>query len=389
MSGSVRRLIRPIVGRPSIEFIDLKEQRRRLGAELDEAIQRVLDHGRYIMGPEVAELEEKLTARTGARNAITCSSGSDALVLTLMAMGIGSGDVVLLPSFTFVATVEAVVLAGAIPFFVEVDPSTLNVDVDSLRALLTDWSERRRPRALIAVDLFGRPCDYDRLSDLASDFDFTLISDAAQSFGAKYGGRSVGTLASATTTSFFPAKPLGAYGDGGAVFTDDDSLAERLRSIRVHGSGAEKYEHVTLGLNARLDTLQAAVLLVKLNVFDEELRLRETVARTYNGLLSEFLETPPIDPGISSNWAQYTVQTDFREVITAALRARGIPTAVYYPVPLHRQRPYASFPRAGTLGVSELAAARVLSLPMHPYVEHGQQEELAVLVRDALASLSP
>ncbi len=356
----------------NIPFVDLAAQYRELKPRIDARIQAVLDHGQFIMGPEVGELERELARFTGAPHAISVSSGTDALLMALMALEIGPGDAVFLPAFTFTATAEVAVLAGASPVFVDVDPDTFNVDPGSLRAAVqrTLSAGELRPRALIAVDLFGLPADYAALGKIADEFSIEIIADAAQSFGARAGETRVGSLARVTATSFFPAKPLGAYGDGGAIFTTDDELAEVLRSIRAHGKGTEKYEIVRLGLNGRLDTLQAAILLPKLEAFPAELEARDRLARTYDAALSEAVRTPVRIDGVRSAWAQYSVLVDDRDGLAASLQAAGIPFAIYYPVPMHLQEAYREHGHGeGSLPVSESLSRRILSLPMHPYMD--------------------
>lgn len=366
-----------------LPFIDLTAQQARLRPAIDASIARVLDHGQYIMGPEVGQLEADLAARCGARHVVTCASGTDALVMGLMALGIGSGDAVFVPSFTFVATAEAVVLVGASPVMVDVHQDVFTMDPESLSAAIPVARDAGlRPRAVIAVDLFGLPADYPALAAVAADHELALIGDAAQSFGARLGGRAVGTLADLTTTSFFPAKPLGAYGDGGAIFTADDGLAERLRSIRVHGQGRDKYDTARIGLNGRLDTLQAAILIEKLRIFSDELETRELVARHYDQMLQGVVQVPARMEGARSAWAQYTVLTGDRASVQAACQAAGVPTQVYYPTPLHRQSPYRGFPTSpGGCPVADRLATQVLSLPMHPYLTRDQQDRVAAAVR--------
>ncbi|MGH6904477.1 MAG: DegT/DnrJ/EryC1/StrS family aminotransferase [Geminicoccaceae bacterium] len=375
--------------RAPIPFADLDAQRRRLGPRLDAAIARVLAHGRYIMGPEVAELEAQLAAFCGARHAITCASGTDALLLGLMARGIGPGDAVLMPSFTFVATAEPVAWLGAVPVFVDVLEGTFNLDPESLeRGIRTAKAEGLHPHAAIAVDLFGQPADYKSIEAICARHGLWLMADAAQSFGATYGGRRVGSMGAITATSFFPAKPLGCYGDGGCVFTDDDDLAEAMRSLRVHGQGEDKYDNVRIGVNARLDTLQAAILLEKLRVFADELSARRAVAARYDEGLRDIVEVPRVAAETTSVWAQYTlvIEGGARDGVASALRAKGIPTAVYYPKPLHQQTAYRHFPTAGdALPVSEQLSRQVLSLPMHPYLEPATQAFIIDALRQALA----
>ncbi len=375
----------PAEGR-AIDFAGLRAQYARLKPEIARRIAAVLDHGRFVMGPEVAELEAALAAFAGCRHAIAVSSGTDALLMALMAEDIGPGDAVFLPAFTFTATAEVVALLGATPVFVDVDGRSFNIDPDDLerRIEATAAAGAVRPRAILAVDLFGQPAAYDRLRDIAARHGLFLLADAAQSFGAALDGRPVGTLAPVTATSFFPAKPLGGYGDGGALFTDDDARAERLRSIRLHGKGAAKYDIVRVGLNARLDTLQAAVLLAKLAVFPEELEAREAVARRYDAGLDGAVETPRRTAGARSAWAQYSILSDERDRIAQALGADGIPTAVYYPRPLHLQPAYARWGAGeGSLPVSEGLCRRILSLPMNPYLEDAEVARVVAAVRRA------
>ena len=372
----------------SIEFIDLQAQRRRLGDRIDKAIARVLEHGHFIMGPEVRELEERLADYCGVRHAISCASGTDALLLPLMAWGVGPGDLVFVPTFTFAASAEVVALIGATPVFVDVVPDTFNVDPASLAAAIDAASaSHRRPVGVIAVDLFGQPADYDAIEKLARDHGLWLLADGAQSFGATYHRRRVGSIGDVAATSFFPAKPLGCYGDGGALFTDDDGLADVMRSLRVHGKGADKYDNVRVGLNGRLDTIQAAILLEKLSIFDEELLARQAVAELYAELLSATVTVPAVIEGAASAWAQYTIRVPDRDRVASALEAEGIPTAVYYPKPLHEQAAYSAFPVAptGAEAATRLSSA-VLSLPMHPYLAKSGQEAIAAAVVGAVAA---
>lgn len=361
-----------------IDFIDLAAQQARIKDGLDARIQAVLSHGKYIMGPEVAELEQRLCEFTGARHCIACASGTDALVLALLAMDIRPGDAVFVPSFTFVATAEAVALLGATPVFVDVDPDYFLIDMESLRqAVDVARQAGLNPRAVIPVDLFGQPADYDAINQWAGEHEITVIADAAQSFGGASNGARVGTLARITTTSFFPAKPLGCYGDGGAVFTDDEELADKLQSLRVHGKGRDKYDNIRIGINGRLDTLQAAILLEKLTIFPEEIELRNTVAGRYTELLKDEVKTPAIRKGALSAWAQYTLQVDDPAACQEKLKQAGVPTAVYYPLPLHRQTAYSHYPAVpGGPVVSEELAGSVVSLPMHPYLGERAQKTI-------------
>jgi dTDP-4-amino-4,6-dideoxygalactose transaminase len=371
-----------------LPFIDLQAQRHRLGDRIDRAIARVLEHGRYILGPEVAELERQLAAFCGARHVIGCSNGTDALVLGLRAKGVTSGDAVLVPSFTFAATAEAVALVGATPVFLDVAEDSFNLDPAGIAAgVAAAKTAGLTPRGLIAVDLFGQPADYDAVGAAAATHGLWLMDDAAQSFGAAWRGRKVGTLAEITTTSFFPAKPLGCYGDGGAVFTDDDGLADLLRSLRVHGQGTDRYDNVRIGINGRLDTLQAAILIEKLAIFPEEIAARDRIAARYNEALGDVVTVPRLTPGATSVWAQYTVRLrgQDRNAIAKALAADDVPTAIYYPLPLHRQQAYRHYPVAGNgLPVSDRLAGDVLSLPMHPYLDVATQDRIVAALRRAL-----
>jgi len=374
----------------AIPFIDLDAQRRRLADAIDEAVLRVVHSGQYVLGPEVQQLEAELSAYCGAKHTVTCANGTDALILVLRAKGIRPGDAVLCPSFTFAATAEAVVLAGATPIFVDVHEDTFNLDPTSLeQGIETARSVGLRPTAVIAVDLFGQPADYDAIEPTCQREDLWLLCDAAQSFGASYKGRKVGTLGLATTTSFFPAKPLGCYGDGGAIFTDDDELAAALRSIRVHGQGIDKYHNNRIGMNSRLDTLQAAILLEKLKIFTEELAARDVIANRYSGLLKDVASVPDLKPGCTSSWAQYTLRLDWsaRDHVQRTLAEAGVPTAVYYSKPLHQQTAYRAYLTARTgLPISERLAQQVVSLPMHPYLGQELQERIVALVRRAIVS---
>jgi dTDP-4-amino-4,6-dideoxygalactose transaminase len=363
-----------------IAFIDLKAQQVRIRDNVDAAIRRVLDHGAYIMGPEVEELEQRLQAFTGAKHAISCASGTDALLMALMAKRVGPGDAVICPAFTFTATPEAIALLGATPVFTDVDADTFNIDPAAIPATLrTARDLGLTPRAILAVDLFGQPADYDAILPLAEEAGLFVVCDAAQSFGASLNGRRVGQLGAVTATSFFPAKPLGCYGDGGALFTDDDELADALRSIRLHGKGGDKYDIVRIGINGRLDTIQAAVLIEKLAIFDDEVVRRQAVARRYEDALGVAVLTPRVVARARSVWAQYTIRVSEarRDAVVAALKARSIPTAVYYPRSLNEQSAYRHYPVAHTgVPVAECLAREVLSLPMHPYLTVDQQDRV-------------
>ena len=357
-----------------IAFIDLAAQQARIRADLDRAIGRVLDHGGYIMGPDVKEFEKNLAAFCGAKHALGCANGTDALMLALMALDVGAGDAVFIPSFTFAATAEVVPLIGATPVFVDSDERTFNIDPASLeRSIAEARRAGLRPRVVIPVDLFGLPADMPSIEAIAEAEGLEIICDSAQGFGGTIDGRMTGTFGRITTTSFFPAKPLGCYGDGGAVFTQDDDLAKVLDSLRVHGKGADKYDNVRIGLNSRLDTLQAAILSVKLDIYAAEIEERNRIAARYSERLSNVVEVPHIPSGYESVWAQYTVKLVSREqraAVQKALGAVGVPTQVYYMSPLHMQTLYASYPK-DPLGVkgAERIAAQVMSLPMHPYLE--------------------
>jgi dTDP-4-amino-4,6-dideoxygalactose transaminase len=374
-----------------VPFIDLAAQRRRLGKSIDDAVARVLDHCQFINGPEVTVLEAALAEFSGARHVVSCASGTDALLMVLMARQVGPGDAVLCPSFTFCATGEAVALTGATPVFVDVDAATFNMDAGSLkRGIATAKQRGLKPRAVIPVDLFGQSADHDAFAEIAEAEGLFVLDDAAQGFGASYKGRKLGTFGLATATSFFPAKPLGCFGDGGAIFTDDDELAETLRSIRVHGQGSDKYDNVRLGLTGRLDTMQAAVLIEKLKIFEDEIEARNAVAERYARGLGNVVTVPHLASGCTSVWAQYTIRlpegTD-RDGFAADLKAQGVPTAIYYTKSMHQQTAYRDFPVAdGGLPASEKLSADVISLPMHAYLDEPTQERIIKAVRGALST---
>ena len=370
----------------NIPFIDIAAQRRRLGPAVEEAVARVLAHCQFINGPEVAALEAALAAYCGARHVVTCASGTDALVMVLMAKGVGPGDAVLCPSFTFCATGEAVALVGATPVFVDVDEASFNIDAASLkRGIATARRLGLKPRAVIPVDLFGQSADHDAVLAVTDAEGLFVIDDAAQGFGASYKGRRLGGMGIITATSFFPAKPLGCYGDGGAIFTDDAAFADVLRSIRVHGQGSDKYDNVRLGITGRLDTIQAAVLLEKLKIFDDEIAARNKIAERYAQGLGNVVTVPRLSNGHTSVWAQYTIRlpagTD-RDAFASALRAQGVPTAIYYPKSMHQQTAYKDYPVAdGGLPVSERLSSDVISLPMHAYLDEASQDRVIAAVR--------
>lgn len=386
MNRSEQGRVSPVTApRAPIPFIDLGAQRRRLGSAVDQAITRVLDHGMFILGPEVAAFEARLAERGGARHAVSCSSGTDALTMLLMAHDVGPGDAVLCPSFTFMATAETIALVGATPVFVDVLADDFNMDPASAEAAIAALPPGLTLRGIIAVDLFGQPADYPALTAVGRRHGVWVMADAAQSYGATLDNRAVGSLGDFTTTSFFPAKPLGAYGDGGAILTDDDGLRETLLSIRVHGQGRDKYENLRLGLTARLDTIQAAVLLEKLAIFDEEIVARDRVAARYADGLADVAIVPRLKPGRGSVWAQYTLRVEGRDALCAGLREDGVPTAIYYPRPLHTQPPFRASPIApGGLPVTEALAQSVISLPMHPYLAPDTQDYIIDRVRARL-----
>jgi dTDP-4-amino-4,6-dideoxygalactose transaminase len=375
----------------SVPFIDIAAQRGRLGKSVDEAVGRVLAHCQFINGPEVAQLEADLAAFSGAKHVVTCASGTDALLMVLMAKGVGRGDAVLCPSFTFCATGEAVALTGATPVFVDVDEATFNMDVNSLkRGIATAKKLGLTPRAVIPVDLFGQSADHDAIGAIAESEGIFVLDDAAQAFGATYNGRRLGTFGLVTATSFFPAKPLGCFGDGGAIFTDDADLAETLRSVRVHGQGSDKYDNIRLGLTGRLDTMQAAILIEKLKIFEDEIAMRNKVAERYAQGLGNVVTVPRLASGCTSVWAQYTIRLpegSDRDGFATALKAQGIPTAIYYPKSMHQQTAYRDFPVAdGGLPASEKLSDDVISLPMHAYLDEPTQARIIKAVRGAFST---
>jgi UDP-2-acetamido-2-deoxy-ribo-hexuluronate aminotransferase len=357
-----------------MEFIDLKSQYKELKAEIDAGIARVLDHGKYILGPEVAELEEKLAAFTGAKHCISCANGTDALQIALMALGVGPGDEVVTPGFTFIATAEAVAVLGAKPVYVDIDPRTYNLNPELLAAAITP-----RTKAIMPVSLYGQCADFDAINAIAAKHRIPVIEDAAQSFGATYKGRKSCNLSTIATTSFFPSKPLGCYGDGGAIFTSDDELAKVMRQVARHGQ-ERRYHHVRVGVNSRLDTLQAAILLPKLKIFDDEMAARQRVASEYARLLGDIgIETPYVEAHNTSVWAQYTIRVKDRPAVQKALEGMGIPTAVHYPIPLNRQP--AVQEKAVHLIVGDKVCEEVMSLPMHPYLLEADQVRIADALR--------
>jgi len=376
---------------PSIPFIDLAQQQALIRPQLEAALTAVLDHGQYIMGPEVHQLEADLAAFCGAKHAISCSSGTDALMLALMAMDLKPGQGVIVPSFTFAASAEVMPCLGAIPVFAEIDPVTFNLDADRLGdAKAAAEAKGINVVGIISVGLFGQPADYDAIKAFADSHGLWLIDDAAQSFGASWQGKAVGHLGAITATSFFPAKPLGCYGDGGAIFTDRDDFAEIMTSARIHGMGRVRYTHDRIGMTARLDSMQAAVLIEKLRLFAGELTARQSVADRYAEGLKDVVTVPQLAAGATSSWAQYVItlpQGANRQAIQERLNQHGVPTAIYYPMGMHQQTPYAHYPVAeGGLPITEDLCHRVLALPMHPYLETDTQSYIIEKVIEAVSS---
>ncbi len=381
-----------------MQFIDLAAQQRRIRNDIEDRIRSVLDHGQYVMGPEVIELEERLADYVGVRHALSCASGTDALLLALMARGVGPGDAVFTTPFTFMATAEVIALLGAVPVFVDIEPATFNLDATCLDRAITALHSGKpslsplpapalgstlRPRGVIAVDLFGVPADYDAIQAVADQHGLFVIQDAAQSFGAERYGQKSCSMAPVGCTSFFPAKPLGAYGDGGMCFTDDTELNACMQSLRIHGQGSDKYDNVRIGINGRLDTIQAAILLVKFGIFPREIELRQEVAERYTHLIQKLgapVEPPRLPEGVISAWAQYSVlarDESHRAELLNRLKAASIPSAVYYPRPLHLQTAFKGLGYTpGTFPVTELCAQRIFSLPMHPYLTQSDQEKV-------------
>jgi len=366
-----------------IAFIDLQAQRRRLGAPLDAAIKAAVEGGQWILGPQVAQFEKDIAAWTGVRHAIGCANGTDALLLLLRAWDVGPGDAVFVPAFTFAASAEVVALAGAVPVFVDVLSDTFNMDPASLESAiaLVKKGGKLIPKVVMPVDLFGQPADYRSLAPIAKREGLKLLCDTAQGFGGVMDGKRAGAIGDAAATSFFPAKPLGCYGDGGACFTNDDALKDKLLSLRMHGQGSDRYEHVAIGMNSRLDTIQAAILIEKLKIFEDEIEKRNAVAQRYTDAFagSNRIKTPFVLEGVTSTWAQYTLQVADRAKFQAELKAAGVPSMVYYPIPLSRQPAYAHYPSAPT-PVSEALSRQVVSLPMHPYLDEDTQDRIIAAV---------
>jgi UDP-2-acetamido-2-deoxy-ribo-hexuluronate aminotransferase len=370
-----------------MDFIDLAAQQSRIREKIEHGIKRVLDHGRYINGPEVRELEERLAEYVGVQYAVGCSSGTDALLMPLMAYDVGPGDAVFTTTFSFIATAEVIQLLGATPVFVDIEPDTFNIDAAKLQEAVEKTLQRGKlkPRGVIPVDLFGQPADYDEIEALAEKYNLFVLEDAAQAFGARYRGRKACSLAGVAATSFFPAKPFGCYGDGGMIFTDSRELHDRLVSIRVHGQGSNKYDNVRIGINGRIDTLQAAVLLAKFDLLDEEIELRQGIARRYSDGLRDSVEVPFIKEFNISAWAQYSIKHQDRDGIQARLNENEIPTAIYYPKPLHLQEAFAHLGYGGgDFPVSESVANEILSLPMHPYLGEDDQDRIIRIIRESV-----
>jgi UDP-2-acetamido-2-deoxy-ribo-hexuluronate aminotransferase len=368
-----------------MDFIDLKKQYQIIKPSVQKRINEILDRAGFIMGREIAELEEKLGQYVGTKYCLTCSSGTDALLLPLMAKGIGPGDAVFTTTFTFIATAEVISLLGATPVFVDIDPKTYNIDSIKLREEIKKVKTGKQiaaaspikltPKAIIPVDLFGLCANYDAISDIAKEFKLFVLEDAAQSFGAEYRGKKACSFGDMAATSFFPAKPLGCYGDGGAVFLNDSKMIEILKSLRIHGQGTDKYENVRIGINGRMDTIQAAVLLAKMETFEKEFETRQGIAQRYTDALRNKYVTPTISKGCRSAWAQYSIQCDNRDQVMARLKKAGIPTAIYYPKPLHLQKAFAYLGyEKGQWPIAEDVAGKIFSLPMHPYLEEKEQD---------------
>lgn len=362
-----------------MEFIDLTQQQKLIKRDLDKRIKQVLDHGKYINGPEVRELEEKLAKYVGVKHAIGVSNGTDALVIALMALGVEPGDKVITSPFTFFASAESIKFLGVEPVFVDIDPNTYNISIPCLEELLKEHPGEFK--GIIPVDIFGQPADYDEILKLADEYSLFVLEDAAQSFGATYKQRRTCSFGDISTTSFFPAKPLGCYGDGGMVFTDNDEYNQIIRSIRVHGKGIDKYDNIRIGMNARLDTIQAAILLAKMSIFEEEIQKRQEVADNYNSLLDDVVKIPFVENHNISAWAQYSIQSNKREQIISALKKENIPTAIYYPKPLHLLTAFKELGyKAGDFPIAESVCAKIFSLPMHPYLQFEDQKIISDII---------
>ncbi|WP_069094282.1 DegT/DnrJ/EryC1/StrS family aminotransferase [Methyloligella halotolerans] len=376
-----------------LAFIDLAAQQERIRPQVEQAVLRVLDHGKYIMGPEITQLEEDLARFCGAKHSIACGSGTDALLMLLMAKGIGPGDAVICPSFTFTATAEMVALLGASPVFIDIEEESFNLDPAQLPAAVeAAKAAGLTPKGIIAVDLFGLPADYDAIEAFAEENGLWVLDDAAQGFGGTYKGRKVGTFGYGTATSFFPAKPLGGYGDSGAIFTDDEALVETLHSIRNHGASTKSFDNPIVGLNGRMDSMQAGILIEKLKIFPDEIEARDRIAATYNAGFEGLSDvvTPVVPDGLQSVWAQYTlkIKSGLRDSLVAALKDMNVPTAIHYLKGIHLRTTYADYPRTGgALPVTDRLCGEVVSLPMHPYLSDEDQARIIDAVRSAMASL--
>ncbi len=366
-----------------MDFIDLKAQQRRIREKIETNIKNVLDHGKYIMGPEIGQLETQLAEYVGTRHAVGVASGTDALLIALMAYEVGPGDAVFTTPFTFIATAEVVQLLGATPVFVDIEPDTFNIDTGKLAEVVkkTAAEGKLKPKGIIPVDLFGQPADYAEIEAIANEFDLFVLQDAAQSFGAKYKGTRACSHGNVAATSFFPAKPLGAYGDGGMIFTDSNDVHEKLTSLRVHGKGTDKYNNIRIGVNGRLDTMQAAILLAKMEIFEEEIQLRQIVAQRYADGIKEPVQTPFVKEYNLSAWAQYSILHPNRTEAMARLKENGVPTAIYYPKPLHLQDAFCHLGyQKGEFPVTEDASERIFSIPMHPYLTEEEQAKVIEVV---------
>jgi UDP-2-acetamido-2-deoxy-ribo-hexuluronate aminotransferase len=382
-----------------MEFVDLKKQYERIKPRLHDRINEVLRHGKFIMGPEVGELENQLASFVGCKFCVSCANGTDALLLSLMAHDIGPGDAVFTTPFTFIATAEVVSLLGATPVFVDIDPDTFNIAPRKLQEAIESAKQgtgrragtarKLSPKGIITVDLFGLSADYDPINRIAKEHGLFVLEDAAQSLGGTYKGKKLGNVADIAATSFFPAKPLGCYGDGGAIFTNDEAMANRLRSLREHGKGTHKYDNVRIGINGRLDTLQAAILLPKLEIFDSEIKERQAVAARYSTVLKDIVKVPHVPDGLLSAWAQYAVVTEKRDTYLNKLKELGIPTAVYYPRPLHLQTAFSRLGyRQGDFPIAEQTSDRIFSLPMYPYLDSSDQNKIIEAVKKAHEDIS-
>ena len=370
-----------------MNFIDLPAQQQRIRDKIEKNIKSVLDHGKYVNGPELSELEKKLADYVGVRHAVGCASGTDALLMPLLAYGIRPGDAIFTTPFTFIATAEVIQLLGATTVFVDVEPDTFNIDVKKLEDEIIRAKKKGglKPKGIIPVDIFGQTADYDEINAIAKKHSLFVIEDAAQSFGATYRGRKACSLADVGATSFFPAKPLGCYGDGGMIFTDDKSMYDKLVSIRVHGQGSDKYDNVRIGINGRIDTMQCAVLLAKFEIFDEEISLRQEVAKRYSEGLKDSVKVPFVKKDNLSAWAQYSIMHPERERIISKLNENKIPTAIYYPKPLHLQTAFSHLGhKAGDFKVSEEISNKIFSLPMHPYLKKEDQDRIIDIIKGAV-----